>query len=458
MRIYLDLDSRFILSSPTRPLSILEFKRRDNDLLELQFVRSGAVVEVSSNTSVRYGLKVSDQYDSAFLSTGSFAKSGTGPAAVYTAAFSLNTQPIADAFDAEPKSISAMLEIEYTDGTIVSSSITLPVTLNNDVIRGNEASPEAIPDGKATQAEAEAGVNHAHWMTPLRTAQAIAALGGGGVSSWNDLTDRPTLGTAASTASTDYATAAQGAKADSALQSGTAISNISGLQTALDGKQAAGSYATLVGGLVPASQLPSYVDDVIESANFASLPNPGESGKIYVAAGKIYRWSGSAMVEISPSPGSTDAVTEGTNNLYFTAARAVSALASTLSSYATQTALDGKAASSHTHGSITNTGAIGTTSGVPIITGTSGVLQAGAFGSAAGQFCQGNDARLSDARTPTSHTHDDRYYTETEMTTLLAGKQDSGSYVTNGGSVATIMRVTAMPATPAANTLYIVIP
>ena len=68
------------------------------------------------------------------------------------------------------------------------------------------------------------------------------------------------------------------------------------------------------------------------------------------------------------------------------------------------------------------------------------------------------DARLSAARTPTSHTHDDRYYTEAEMNTLLAGKQAAGSYVTNGGSVSSIIRVTAMPATPAANTLYIVIP
>ena len=38
------------------------------------------------------------------------------------------------------------------------------------------------------------------------------------------------------------------------------------------------------------------------------------------------------------------------------------------------------------------------------------------------------DSRLSDARTPTTHTHDDRYYTETETNTLLAGKQASGSY------------------------------
>ena len=62
-----------------------------------------------------------------------------------------------------------------------------------------------------------------------------------------------------------------------------------------------------------------------------------------------------------------------------------------------------RAASSHTHGGITNDGKIGTTANKPIITGTNGVLQAGSFGTAANTFCQGNDSRLSNARTPTSH-------------------------------------------------------
>jgi|688.fasta_scaffold39868_8 hypothetical protein len=114
--------------------------------------------------------------------------------------------------------------------------------------------------------------------------------------------------------------------------------DVSGLQTALDGKQPSGDYATLVGGTVPASQLPSYVDDVLEFATIAAFPATGETGKIYVSTGsnKTYRWSGSSYVEMTSSPGSTDAVPEGATNLYFTAARAVSALASTLSSYATQ--------------------------------------------------------------------------------------------------------------------------
>ena len=56
-------------------------------------------------------------------------------------------------------------------------------------------------------------------------------------------------------------------------------------------------------GLVPSSQLPSYVDDVLEYDNLAGFPKTGETGKIYVAkdTNKTYRWSGTAYVEISAS-------------------------------------------------------------------------------------------------------------------------------------------------------------
>jgi hypothetical protein len=45
---------------------------------------------------------------------------------------------------------------------------------------------------------------------------------------------------------------------------------------------------------------------------------------------------------------------------------------------------------------------LGTTANLPLKTGTNGVVEAGAFGTAAGSFCAGDDARLSDARTPSS--------------------------------------------------------
>ena len=66
----------------------------------------------------------------------------------------------------------------------------------------------------------------------------------------------------------------------------------------------AGGVATLdSGGKVPSSQLPSYVDDVLEFDNKAAFPATGETGKIYVdkATNKTYRWGGSAYVEISAS-------------------------------------------------------------------------------------------------------------------------------------------------------------
>lgn len=88
------------------------------------------------------------------------------------------------------------------------------------------------------------------------------------------------------------------------------IGNVDGLQAALDAKLddsqagAVNGIAQLdANGLVPTSQLPSYVDDVIESATFATLPVTGEAGKIYVdlATNVTYRWSGTAYVEISKS-------------------------------------------------------------------------------------------------------------------------------------------------------------
>ena len=56
-------------------------------------------------------------------------------------------------------------------------------------------------------------------------------------------------------------------------------------------------------GVVPSSQLPSYVDDVLEYSSKSAFPTSGESGKIYVAqdTNLTYRWSGSAYTEISSS-------------------------------------------------------------------------------------------------------------------------------------------------------------
>lgn len=197
MRIYIDIDSRRLLSAPGRPISKLEFKRRDNDTIELIFIREDTVQELAAGTTAKIGVKADADYNSDFLAVTTLAKTGTGTSTVYTGELNFNTTAMAAAFSAEPVTLAAMLEVEWISGTAFSSSKTLPVTLHNDVIRGDEGAPATLPlfyssatsDFKATQSQAEAGTDNSAWMTPLRTAQAIVALGGGAGTHTHSLAD-----------------------------------------------------------------------------------------------------------------------------------------------------------------------------------------------------------------------------------------------------------------------------
>lgn len=110
------------------------------------------------------------------------------------------------------------------------------------------------------------------------------------------------------------------------------LAGLGGVATALIG--AASGIAPLDStSKIPAAYLPSYVSDVAEYANLAGFPASGTLNIIYIAldTNKTYRWSGSVYIEISPSPGSTDAVVEGATNLYFTVGRV---LATAITGYA----------------------------------------------------------------------------------------------------------------------------
>ena len=68
-------------------------------------------------------------------------------------------------------------------------------------------------------------------------------------------------------------------------------------------------------GKVPQSQLPSYVDDVVEYASLSNFPAEGETGKIYVAldTNKTYRWSGTTYIEVGGNDGVIDVQVNGTS-------------------------------------------------------------------------------------------------------------------------------------------------
>lgn len=244
----------------------------------------------------------------------------------------------------------------------------------------------------------------AAWWTQSAAATKLAGIAANATANATDaqLRDRSThTGTqAANTITGLAAVATSGIYADLSGRPSLASVATSGAYADLSGRPTLGSAAQAdtgtgsgnipvldAGGKVPSSLLPSYVDDVLEFANVAAFPATGETGKLYIslATNRQYRWSGSAYVEINPSPGSTDAVPEGSVNLYFTNARA--SAAAPVQSVAGRT------------GNVT--------------------LSVGDVSNAVAT----SDSRLSDARTPTAHNQ--------------AGSTITGAYTAAGLTMAT---------------------
>jgi acyl dehydratase len=167
MKLFLDSKNRrFVKSAASNvALQTLVLKRRDQVPLEVVFVENGVAIDPPAGTQTTVALKSSFS-DSNFLS---LAAPGTNTLDLYTA-------PVEAAFSSsDPASIAAFLEVKWTAPSQALRTATLQVEVQNSVILGTEGTPAAVPDGKATQAEAEAGTDNTKWMTPLRTAQAIAA-------------------------------------------------------------------------------------------------------------------------------------------------------------------------------------------------------------------------------------------------------------------------------------------
>jgi hypothetical protein len=150
----------------------------------------------------------------------------------------------------------------------------------------------------------------------------------------------------------------------------------------LSQKGVANGVATLdSSGLVPATQLPSYVDDVLEFANLASFPATGESGKIYVETdtNQTYRWSGSTYIQIAS--GAVQSVNGQTGIVNVTKADVGLGNADNTSdvnkpiSTATQTALDGKENSFSKNTAFNKN-----------------------FGTVAGTIAEGNDSRINNGQ------------------------------------------------------------
>lgn len=99
-------------------------------------------------------------------------------------AFVYLVQSVGTGDEGSPVTTSALVTAEWlADHILASASFTLtPDT---------EAGTITLAPVFATQAEAEAGTATTPLMNPLRVAQAIAELAGGGSGAWDDITDKP---------------------------------------------------------------------------------------------------------------------------------------------------------------------------------------------------------------------------------------------------------------------------
>ena len=204
--------------------------------------------------------------------------------------------------------------------------------------------------------------------------------------SYSDLSGRPTLGTAAASASTDFAAASHTHTLSSLTQSGATTGQfvqwngsawVAGTVTAgsaawadITGKPSffSGSYADLTGK--PTLFSGAYSDltgrptlgtaAAAASGDFAAASHTHALSSLTQSSasnGQTITWNGSAWVATTPFTGSyTDLTSKPTLG---------SAASASTSDFA---------AASHAHGSITNAGAIGSTSGLVVVTTTSGVL------------------------------------------------------------------------------------
>ena len=156
MQIVIDLDTRKPQRSLTdsRTATQFDFKRGDDAVLEILFVRAGVQTQLTVGIALTFGVKLRGRYDSTpLVQTNDFTLSGSGATAKYIGYPSFNTEELNEAFgidDSETNDVAVldlMGEISWTEPTteILTSSETFSVRVNNDVNREDDAPPNALP-------------------------------------------------------------------------------------------------------------------------------------------------------------------------------------------------------------------------------------------------------------------------------------------------------------------------
>ncbi len=192
------------------------------------------------------------------------------------------------------------------------------------------------------------------------------------------------------------------------------IANVTGLQTALDGKQAAGSYAPAT-GITPSAITGTAVITTDSRLSDARTPSDGSvtnakiSSTAAIADTKLATISTAGKVSNS----ATTATNANTANAIVARDTSGNFSAGTITA-----ALSGNAATATTSASCSGNAATATT------LQTARTINGVSFN---------GSADITVTANPNAHTHDDRYYTETEITTLLSDKQKINGQTISAG-------------------------
>ena len=138
LEVFIDPRARKILSrANTRSVMQKMFLKRD-DLVNFQivFVNDDQPFGLPSDFAVTVGIKAS--YASEDFIAFSDSVNGT---------LSLANDPVQDLFADEPDTVQAIFEVKWEDETSASRTASLPVIIQNTILRGNTADPGATTGG-----------------------------------------------------------------------------------------------------------------------------------------------------------------------------------------------------------------------------------------------------------------------------------------------------------------------
>jgi hypothetical protein len=248
MRIAIDTDTRKILTWRGVDLASLSMTRGDRFPLEVRFVSAGKFASLPDGATGKLMLKRPGAYAADPLAAAlGWVKSGEAANTIYTFSLNLNTVELKSALVGD--TLAMVLEVEWSHGQIVQTSLPLPVVVAQDYIQGSEGVPEAALPGLGTMSTQNANAVNITGGSIAGVASLEVGAAGGAADLYVGQDGKVGLGTEAPTERLTVSghidmlggrVKKLGTPVDAtdAATKGFVDAAISGVQTALDGKQA----------------------------------------------------------------------------------------------------------------------------------------------------------------------------------------------------------------------------